>query len=156
MRNNKAIIIALTVIPLIIIIVLIVYLGYFYSLQHNEKKDNANRYEYKKLEISNNYIVERYINQISDAFEESDLSYILSLIDLEDEKYAAMGSGDLLEIMENNGVLGKTLELNKYDVYNSGTVNKIYDTYVKTSNGKSINIVIKETYPDQYSIILGF
>lgn len=156
MKNNKAIIIALTVIPLIIIIVLIVYFGYFYSLQHNGKKYNANKYEYEKLEISDDYIVERYTNQISGAFENSDLSQILSLLDLEDEKYAAMGSGDLLEILENNDVLGETLELREYEIYNSGMMNKIYDTYIKTSNEKNINIIIKETYPDQYSIILGF
>lgn len=88
MKNSKGVKIVLSLIPIIIIVTLLIYI--FLNIYNRNSHDNKIKYE--NVNVSEDYIVKRYFYQISEMFKNSDLSQILSIIDLEDEKYAAMGS----------------------------------------------------------------
>lgn len=155
--KNKIITLIVLGIPIVIILSVSVYIIYALKFIPTSKKYVSYQQKYEELKINEEDVVKRYISQISDKFENSDLSQILSIIDIEDEKYAAMGSGDLLNILIENKALGNSMELVKYEKYDTEGIGKTYDTYVKFHNSNEIkNIVIKETYPDEYTVVLGF
>ena len=155
--KNKVTTSIFLIIPIIIIIAVSIYLVYVLRFNFSQDKYTDYRQTYEKLKVNEEDIVRRYISQLSDSFKKSDLSKILSIIDMEDEKYAAMGSGDLLDILNENKILGNSIELVKYEKYDAEGMGKTYDTYVKVENSDEVkNIVIKETYPDEYTVVLGF
>lgn len=155
--KNKMSMLIMIIIPVLIILAILVYVIYFLVFEMPKNKYDKYSQVYEKIEVSDEDVVNRYVSQISDIFKNNDLSQILSILDIEDEKYAAMGSGDLLEELSKNNVLGNNMKLIKYEKYDTNGNNKIYDTYVKfENNDETKNIVIKENYPDEYTIILGF
>ncbi len=59
--------------------------------------------------------------------------------------------------LDHVAILGNSIELVKYEKYDAEGMSKTYDTYVKVENSNEIkNIVIKETYPDEYTVVFGF
>lgn len=143
--------IILILIPIFVLLVVIyICISNYTNIEY--KKSDASVGKYENVEILEEEVANKYLNQILEMLESKNFEAITSQIDRDNPKYSALSTLAVKEELERIGIIGKKLEKQEYSTnYVEGLNNSFSYILLDSETNNTYEVKIKEYSPNIFT-----